>query len=87
MRYTLDRFEDAGLAVLETDTGDSLIVPRTELPPDVQEGDVLSKLPWYRWHDEVRYTAEPDLTAERRREGEQLRAELSVLKDEGDIEL
>ena len=47
--YTLDRFEDAGLAVLETDTGDSLIVPRTELPADVREGDVLSKLPWYSW--------------------------------------
>ena len=87
MRYTLDRFEDAGLAVLETNTGDSLVVSCTELPPDVQEGDVLSKLPWTHWHSEVRYTVEPDLTAERRRESEQLRAELPVLKDEGDLEL
>ena len=87
MPYTLDRFEDAGLAVLETETGDSLIVPRTELPPDVQEGDVVSKLPWYHRHGEVRYTVEQDLTAERRGESERLRAELPLLKDEGDIEL
>ena len=84
--YTLDRFEDAGLAVLETDTGDSLIVPRAELPADVREGDVLSKLPWYSWEGDVRYAVNQNLSAERRRKSQELRAELPVLK-EGDLEL
>ena len=73
--------------MLETDTGDSLIVARTELPPDVHEGDVLSKLPWYSWEGDVRYAVNQDLSAERRRKSQELRAELPVLRDEGDIEL
>ena len=87
MLYTFERFEDAGLAVLETENGDSQVVPRAELPPDVREGDVLEPLPWYRWRGEVRYHVEQTLSAERRRESEQLRATLPALPDEGDIEL
>ncbi len=86
MLYTLERFEDAGLVVLETDTGDSLIVNCAELPPGVREGDVLEKLPWYR-PGTVRYTVDETLSAARRSETEQLCAELPVLQDEGDIEL
>ena len=86
MPYTLERFEDAGLAVLETDTGDSLVVTRDELPPGACEGDVLVRLPWYRLGT-VRYTVDEALTAARRDEAEQLRAELPVLQDEGDLEL
>ena len=85
--YTLDRFEDAGLVVLETDHGNSLIVPRAELPADVQEGDVLTRLPWYSCEGDVRYAVNQDLSAERRRKSQELRAELPVLKDEGDLEL
>ena len=72
--------------VLETDTGDSLTVTQTELPPEAREGDVLEKLPWYR-PGTVRYTVDKALTTARRRKTEQLRAELPVLQDEGDIEL
>lgn len=85
--YTLERFEDAGLAVLETDHGDSLVVTRAELPPDVTEGDVLTKLPWYRRDGEIRYAVDKTLTAERRSKSKRLRAELPVLQDKGDIEL
>ena len=87
MPYILERFEDAGLAVLETETGDSLIVARDELPPEAREGNVLVKLPWYRWAGNVRYNVDKALSTARRHESEQLRAELPVLQDEGDIEL
>ncbi len=86
MPYTLERFEDAGLAVLETDTGDSQVVARSELPPEVREGDVLTRLPWYR-PGTVRYTVDKARSTARRSEGERLRAELPTLQDEGDIEL
>lgn len=87
MVYTLERFEDAGLAVLETDDGESLNIPREELPSDAREGDVLRRLPWYRWTDAVRYALEPDLTAERKQGAQDLRASLKRYEDEGDIEL
>lgn len=37
----IDRFEDS-LAVLETDSG-MIQIPRTDLPPDAKEGDLLLK--------------------------------------------
>lgn len=40
MKVTLDRFE-TDHAVLELPDGSSLSVPRTELPTDAKEGDVL----------------------------------------------
>lgn len=87
MHYTLDRFEDAGLAVLETDDGESLNVPREELPGGVREGDVLRRLPWYRWTDTVRYALAPELTEARKEEASDLRASLPRHEGEGDIEL
>ena len=44
MTYTIDRFEDGGLAVLETDAGESVMVPRAQVPPEAREGDVLLEL-------------------------------------------
>ena len=38
MPFTLDRFEDNGLAVLETDDGDPVVVPRAQVPPEAREG-------------------------------------------------
>ena len=87
MTYTLERFEDAGLAVLETDHGDSLIVKQNELPPEACEGDVLDELPWYSRKGDVRYAVNRHLNAERRRKSQELRDELPVLQDEGDFEL
>lgn len=40
--YTLDRFEDNNLAILEDNRGCSLIIPKAWLPINTQEGDVLS---------------------------------------------
>lgn len=87
MYYTIDRFEDAGLAVLETDAGERLEIPRETLPPEAKEGDVLVRLPWYRWHGTLRYTAEPEATTQRRREAAALRASLPQVDEEGDLEL
>ncbi len=87
MYYTLERFEDAGLAVLESDDGESLSVPREELPEGTREGDVLRRLPWYRWDSGVRYSAAPRVTAQRRQQAQNLRDTLKRYDDEGDIEL
>lgn len=87
MYYTIDSFEDAGLAVLESDAGESLNVPREELPGGVREGDVLRKLPWYRWTDAVRYALAPRVTRKRRQAAQELRASLPRYEGEGDIEL
>lgn len=40
--YTLDRFEDNDLAVLEDGQGCSLIVPKAWLPSNLKESDSLS---------------------------------------------
>ncbi len=87
MHYTIDSFEDAGLVVLETDTGESLSVPREELPKGVKEGDVLRKLPWYRWSGAARYALMPRLTEKRRQAARKLRAELPRYDSDDDIEL
>ncbi len=85
--YTIDRFEDAGLAVLETEAGESLEVARATLPPEACEGDVVTALPWDRWAGDLRYAADPDATSEARRSARALRASLPQLADEGDLEL
>lgn len=43
MRYVLDRFE-AGYAILECDNGKDLVIPRSKLPIEVTEGDVIECL-------------------------------------------
>lgn len=87
MHYTIDRFEDAGLAVLETDAGESLMAQRSELPDGARAGDVLAKLPWYRRQGSVRYAPIPEETERRRREAAALHTSLPRVADEGDIEL
>lgn len=87
MPFTIDRFEDNDLAVLETDDSESTIVPRVQVPPEAKEGDVLVALPKNELDGEVRYAVDYELTEQRRAETEQLRASLPTLDEEGDIEL
>lgn len=86
MTYTLDRFEDSHLAVLELHTGESLTVPRAHLPLEAKEGDVLQDLPWYDRNGEVCYRVDALGTEKRKREITDLRASLPRA-DEGDLEL
>jgi hypothetical protein len=87
MPFTIDRFEDNDLVVLETDTGESLDVPRAYVPPEAKEGDVLVELPENKLDGDVRYAVDYELTEQRKAEVEKLRASLPTLRDEGDIEL
>ena len=86
MPYTLDRFEDNDLAVLETDDGTTLDVPRAQVPPEAREGDVLLELAENELDGEVRYAVDFEATERRRREVSDLRASLPRVA-EGDIEL
>ena len=86
MTYTLDRFEDSDLVVLELDTGESLTVPRAHLPLEAREGDMLEDLPWYDRDGAVRYRIDAPLTAQRKQEVADLRASLPRA-EEGDLEL
>lgn len=87
MPLTIDRFEDNDLVVLETDEGDSILVPRVHIPPEAKESDVLVELPETELDGEVRYAVDFDLTKQRKAEVEKLRASLPTLEGEGDIEL
>lgn len=86
MTYTIDRFEDNDLAVLETDAGKSVTVPRLYIPPQAREGDVLVELPWYDRDGEVRYRVDVAETKKRQQQVADLRASLPKA-DEGDLEL
>lgn len=87
MPFTIDRFEDNDLVVLETDDRKSLDVPRAHVPPEAKEGDVLVELNGNELDGEVRYAVDFDLTEQRKAEVAQLRTSLPTLSDEGDIEL
>ena len=87
MPYTIDRFEDNDLVVLETDTGEFLDVPHAYIPPEAREGDVLVELLENEIDGEVRYAVDYELTEQRKAEVKKLRASLPTLSDEGDIEL
>lgn len=86
MPYILDRFEDNDLAVLETDDGATVDIPRVQIPPEAKEGDVLLELAKNEHDGEVRYAVDFDATKARRREVSDLRASISTVED-GDIEL
>lgn len=58
MTYIIDRFEDNNLAVLETDDGTTVDVPRTQVPPEAKEGDVLIELAENDFDGEVRYAVD-----------------------------
>ena len=86
MSYTLDRFEDNDLAVLETDDGTTLDVPRAQVPPEAKEGDVLTELSESDLDGEVRFAVDFEATERRRREVSDFRASLPTVV-EGDLEL
>ena len=86
MPFTLDRFEDNGLAVLETDDGDPVVVPRARVPPEAREGDVLLELDASVIDGDVRYTVDFEATERRKQEIAELRASLPKA-EEGDMEL
>ncbi len=86
MPYTIDRFEDNDLAVLETDDGTTLDVPRAHISPEAHEGDVLVELPENELDGEVRYAVDFDATEVRRREVSDLRASIATVED-GNLEL
>jgi len=65
MPFTIDRFEDNDLVVLETDDGVSVNVPRAQLPPEAKEGDVLVEL--NDLDGAVRYAVDFELTEQRKR--------------------
>ena len=86
MPFTLDRFEGNGLAVLETDDGDPVVVPRARVPPEAREGDVLLELDASVIDGDVRYTVDFEATERRKQEIAELRASLPKA-EEGDMEL
>ncbi len=74
MPFTIDRFEDNDLVVLETDDGASMNVPRAHVAPEAREGDVLMELPENELDGEVRYAVDFELTEQRKRDTDRLRA-------------
>lgn len=86
MPLTIDRFEDNDLAVLESDTGASVVVPRTHIPPEAKEGDVLLELNGGPVDGPVRYAVDFEATERRKREAEEVRESLPQAP-EGDLEL
>lgn len=87
MPYTIDRFEDNDLVALETDDGKSVNVPRAHIPPEAKEGDVLVELNGGDLDGKVRYAVDFELTEQRKRESDRLRARIPMLPEEGDLEL
>ena len=86
MPLTIDRFEDNDLAVLETDAGKSVVVPRAFVPPEAREGDALLELKGSPVDDPLRYAVDFEATEQRKREVGELRASLPRAP-EGDLEL
>ncbi len=64
--FTIDRFEDNDLVVLETDNGTSMDVPRAHVPPEAREGDVLVELPENELDGDVKYAVDFELTKQRK---------------------
>lgn len=78
-RLTLDRFagDDKSLAVLLTDDGKAISVPRTLLPESTKAGDVLR----------LELTRDGEATRNLERESHQLETELDQRDPGGDIKL
>ena len=86
MPLVIDRFEDNGLAVLETDTGAFVVVSRAVVPPEAKEGDVLLELNGGPVDGPLRYAVDFKATERRKREVAALRASLPAA-EEGDLDL
>lgn len=76
MTYTIDRFEDDDLAVLETEAGEAVVVPRTHVPLEAREGDGLVELNGGPVDGDVRYAVDFEATGRRRQKAADLRAPL-----------
>ena len=76
---SVDRFEgrDQSIAVLVTEDGRSIDVPRAFLPPDVKPGDVLS----------ATFERDDEATAKLAEETRKIQAELRETDPGGDIQL
>lgn len=77
--FSVDRFEgrDQSIAVLTTEDGQSIDVPRALLPPDVQPGDVLS----------ATFTRDDEATKKLAEETRKIQDELRETDPGGDIQL
>lgn len=85
--YTLDRFEDNGIAVLEKEDGTTFDIPAEWLPEDAQEGFVISLERSNKGgSSSVSFTVEEAVTTQRLEEAKALRASLARAP-EGDVEL
>ena len=80
---TIDRFEDNNLAVLETATKESLVLPMHWLPEGCNEGDVLNVL---RDEGTLSFTIDVEAKARASQEISNLRESLNKAPD-GDIDL
>lgn len=58
MKYIIDRLEE-GLALCEDELKKIISIPRTKLPEDLKEGDIIHE-------DEGVFSLDPDSTRERR---------------------
>lgn len=59
MRYAIDRFEGKQ-AVLQDDNGSCLVVDKSLLPPDVEQGDVLAYCDGRYCHNRAETSARRD---------------------------
>jgi hypothetical protein len=85
--FTIDRFEDGGLVVLEDGTGQTVSLPREWLPDGISEGDViLVTVRADAGVASVRLQLDAEATRNRRDEMSALRESLPR-GPEGDLEL
>jgi hypothetical protein len=85
--FTIDRFEGPDWAVLEDERGQTVRVPRTSLPADTREGDVIDASDAVGDDaTSVRFHVDPQKRAERLAEAERLRARLPR-GPKGDLDL
>src|SRR5688572_2587121 len=77
--YTVDRFEDAVGVILEDDSGRTFSVPKSWVPEDAKEGDVLSLVVDRSQSSSsvvLNIEIDREATDRRRREVEELRQQL-----------
>lgn len=83
--FTVDRFEDGDIAVLEEETGEHILVARSLLPAETTEDSILSLIESAEG-EPATYRLEPSLTAKRKEDMTALRSSLPK-GPSGDIEL
>ena len=87
MHFTIERFEDKGWVVLERPDGELFNAPRTWLPEDAREGDVLKVNAASKGKaSRVSFTVDAAETAKKREAARERREHLPK-GPEGNIEL